>query len=755
MQKNIGIFCVVAMVLLASCANEKTRSAAERLDASLGNKGKSLFAAIKKVEYNDLRSLKTIADSMSQIKNDSIAVLLGEYYGVKAAYLQEGICAQRQPLESYYEKIKDMPLFESVRMEIDLELILRAYMRGELETASQRIKYTMDYIYKEEYELQRLVLIYGLSKYIPEKDLAKKIGEIEQLTKTPLLQNQWTYHSSLIYKRYAEILMQAGREKDAFEVLEYMIKKEKGAALLTEVAQSYSIYGWYKSMGSLRDFNESKALINKSISYALKSGNPTYIPISYTRLGHVYMALGEFKKGLGCYSTSAKYDASLNCTQALAFSVMYQGYSYFFLDPEKNYEASLKYYENALRMDHENDKLKLHILQRKMWSLNNLGREKESKEIRPLINDLRTEIEHKDNINKILDFENQLELRFNDMNARIDNLRISNQLKDERLLQSRYLLSLSIAVTSLLFLLVYSYFKRVKFLQKIEEQKILIESKNKDLEALIQQLKNNEAALNHANSELKTLLGKRELLISRLRNFASVLAHDFKEPARTIVSFGSFLKKTAPDKLDDRENEFFNFIISSTERLKIMVDRLYKYSNNSLALLGNFVDVDLNEVVQKVKADLAVRISEKQATLEADQLHIAQGDEVLIYQLFQNLIANSLKYHKEKLPPIIRIGNFVNESNELVIYVSDNGLGIQTKPNFNIFSLFVRANEIKEKEGLGVGLATCKEIVEIHGGKIWYKSEHMAGTTFYFSLKDFKLKTPPSITASPALSGRP
>ncbi|HEA21783.1 hypothetical protein LCGC14_0745710 [marine sediment metagenome] len=260
---------------------------------------------------------------------------------------------------------------------------------------------------------------------------------------------------------------------------------------------------------------------------------------------------------------------------------------------------------------------------------------------------------------------------------------------------------------------------------------------NSELKVTVAELSTNTQHLNEAKKNLEQSLEKRELLIKRLKNFSSVAAHDLKEPSITILSLSRLLGRTLPGKMTEGESELFGHINQSAKRMISMVKRLYDYSSNTLALLNKFKPVDLNKIVENVQDDLYDKIQKSKAEIDVVNLHTVIGDRMMLYQVFQNLISNSIKYGKEDTPPKIKIDSVVSEDNQLVVSVEDNGRGITENPEQSIFKNFTRGIEIKDTEGHGLGLATCKEIIDIHKGKIWYSSVPGAGTTFYIMFPEF------------------
>jgi len=146
--------------------------------------------------------------------------------------------------------------------------------------------------------------------------------------------------------------------------------------------------------------------------------------------------------------------------------------------------------------------------------------------------------------------------------------------------------------------------------------------------------------------------------------------------------------------------------------------------------------VQCEDVIHQVLDDLKAVIAESGATitLQDRPLPTVRGDKMQITQLFQNLIANAIKFRSEE-PTAVQIGAACDVAhNEWQISVRDNGIGFDIKYAGKIFTIFQRLHTQEEYPGTGMGLALCKKIVERHGGRIWVESELGKGSTFYFTL---------------------
>ena len=266
----------------------------------------------------------------------------------------------------------------------------------------------------------------------------------------------------------------------------------------------------------------------------------------------------------------------------------------------------------------------------------------------------------------------------------------------------------------------------------INAYKKLITSQSK-IQKLNDELSENLGHLQEKKIQLEYVNERRLKIIDRLKKFASVLSHDLKEPVRTINSFGDLVKRNANQNLSDKEISYINFMTDGAKRMHNMISTLYKYSNDTLVLLQAFSTIDLNKVIENVKSDLTDKITKKKATIITDELCSIEGQEVLMYQLFQNLISNALKYSKPNIDPVINIYGETTKDEFINISIEDNGIGIAHDEQSEIFDLFKRTSDNIE-EGHGIGLATCKEIVEIHSGQIWLESKLGVGTTIHITL---------------------
>ncbi len=235
--------------------------------------------------------------------------------------------------------------------------------------------------------------------------------------------------------------------------------------------------------------------------------------------------------------------------------------------------------------------------------------------------------------------------------------------------------------------------------------------------------------LNKKNEELHKYINSN----MQLENFAYLASHDLKAPMRSIVGFSQLLQNSAKEKLNGEEHEYLNFVIGATQNMKALIEDLLNYSRVNTQN-RKISTINIAEVVQVVVSEIQVNIIEKKADIVMDNLPTAiKGDFTQLRQLFQNLIANAIKFNKPNLPPKVTI-TAKEQANNWLFSVTDNGIGISPDYHQRIFLLFRKLHNSTEYEGTGIGLALCKKIVEQHEGKIWVESEQEVGTTFYFTI---------------------
>jgi signal transduction histidine kinase len=214
-----------------------------------------------------------------------------------------------------------------------------------------------------------------------------------------------------------------------------------------------------------------------------------------------------------------------------------------------------------------------------------------------------------------------------------------------------------------------------------------------------------------------------------LQTFSSVLVHDLRAPLRSVIGAIAMLTEDLPPDVTAEHAEMIDFIVQGAERMDKLILALKSYTEQNGAE-PVFETVDLNQQLEAVRSNLAADLGTAGAKLICDvSLPTLRGSPPQIVQLFQNIIANGIKYNRSEAPHVIISVKKRARSHQ--ISITDNGIGIESQYLQRIFEPFKRLHSHEEFEGTGLGLATCDKIMRRHGGKLWCQSAPGQGTTFF------------------------
>jgi len=218
---------------------------------------------------------------------------------------------------------------------------------------------------------------------------------------------------------------------------------------------------------------------------------------------------------------------------------------------------------------------------------------------------------------------------------------------------------------------------------------------------------------------------------SELEQFAWVASHDLQEPLRMVASYTQLLAKRYKGKLDADADEFIAFAVDGAARMRRLINALLELSRVG-SRAKDFEATDCQAVYDRTLVNLQELVEESGALVTHDRLPTIMGDGTQLGQLFQNLIANAIKFRSDE-PLTVHVG--VEQRNgHWEFCVRDNGIGFDPQYAERIFVVFQRLHGKGDRPGTGIGLSICKKIVELHGGRIWVKSFPDEGATFYFTL---------------------
>lgn len=219
---------------------------------------------------------------------------------------------------------------------------------------------------------------------------------------------------------------------------------------------------------------------------------------------------------------------------------------------------------------------------------------------------------------------------------------------------------------------------------------------------------------------------------AELERFASVASHDLQEPLRKIQAFGQRLQAKHAPLLPEDGKDYLARMQNAAARMQSLIQDLLAFSRVTTKAQP-FVPVELEVIAREVSSDLEVQLERTGGRIEVGPLPTLEADPLQLRQLFQNLVGNALKFHREGVPPLVRVSAEV-EDDICRIFIEDNGIGFDEKYLDRIFEVFQRLHGRTEYEGTGVGLAICRKIAERHGGTITALSTPDQGTTFVVTL---------------------
>jgi two-component system CheB/CheR fusion protein len=218
---------------------------------------------------------------------------------------------------------------------------------------------------------------------------------------------------------------------------------------------------------------------------------------------------------------------------------------------------------------------------------------------------------------------------------------------------------------------------------------------------------------------------------AELQHFAYALTHDLQEPLRMVVNFTELLGREYAGKLGKEADRFISYSVEGALRIEALLKALLTYWEVTEREHKSFAALDCNAVLGSALLNLESAIEQSGAIVTSDSLPTVEAEEVLMTQLFQNLISNSVKYRRAEVP---RIHVSAQRNGEGWLFaVRDNGIGIDPENSERVFGMFKRLHG-SEIPGTGIGLALCKKVVERKGGRIWVESEPGRGATFKFTI---------------------
>lgn len=437
-------------------------------------------------------------------------------------------------------------------------------------------------------------------------------------------------------------------------------------------------------------YEKSLAYLEKVLKIPEHELGETVFSNVHNNMGQVYVELGDYKKALDHIEIALEVNTKIGNKGGMALSYQEIGR---IMELKKHHEAAIKSYTEALRLSKD-----ISSLSDEADCLYSIGQ-------------VYYQLKTYDTAEEYLLKSYQIREELQSKQKLIENCKLlANLYHDtERFPES------------------CSYMKQVLQLQeelsKEEKTKLLAEMQTR-------------FEVQQRDMVIETLNVKQELLLKanqELELFAGKAAHDLKEPIRMMSSFSSLLVRKYGSQLDDTGQEFVKHIHDGAKRMEKLLTDMLTFAKSG-ADPSQSVEVNLNDILYIVKSNLKLKIAENQANIQSEELPLVKAANVAMIQLFQNIIANAIKFRKPDVAPIIKIASTPYDDNFHQISIADNGIGIPKEQAKKVFIIFQRLHAREEYEGSGIGLATCKKIVECLGGKIWIESAEGEGTTFFFLL---------------------
>jgi light-regulated signal transduction histidine kinase (bacteriophytochrome) len=246
-----------------------------------------------------------------------------------------------------------------------------------------------------------------------------------------------------------------------------------------------------------------------------------------------------------------------------------------------------------------------------------------------------------------------------------------------------------------------------------------------------------EEKIRTLNADLENRVQARtkqlELANRELEAFSYSVSHDLSAPLKNISGFIQLLRKRSNGVLDEKSDRYLGTIMDESQRLGTLIESLLSFSRLGRTELQKS-QVDLNHLVAEVRQQFLLETQGRSIQWRVEPLPEVLGDWSLLRQVFANLLSNAIKYTRNRPQATITVGCEAGSSEEVVVFVRDNGVGFNMKHASKLFGVFQRLHSVKEFEGTGIGLANVQRIIQRHGGRVWVEAEENQGAAFFCSL---------------------
>ncbi len=239
------------------------------------------------------------------------------------------------------------------------------------------------------------------------------------------------------------------------------------------------------------------------------------------------------------------------------------------------------------------------------------------------------------------------------------------------------------------------------------------------------------SARKEADARMREKIAELNRSNEELAQFANIASHDLQEPLRMVASYTELLARRYKGKLDRDADEFIGFAVDGAARMQRLIQDLLAYAK--IGAHDTATDeISSEKAFEQAMKNLRGATEASGARITHDALPMVHGNEMQLVQLLQNLVGNAIKYQNKDSVPEVHI-SAARHGDDWTFSVRDNGIGIEPQYFDRIFGMFQRLHKRGEYAGTGMGLAMCKKIVELNGGKIAVESKPGTGSTFIFT----------------------